>query len=99
MNGFRIRRRGANGAAHHFVVSRHPALPEVEVVVVIGREALDRVQRLAGLAAASGFWAVQAERTLANHLWREGQSPESGRLEVTEVSREDLDVASVWQSD
>lgn len=101
MNGCSIVRAGATESEHRFRVRRFPAGMETEVVVAIHPEAVARVARLSrrSLLPASGFWAVQAERALANHLWREGQPPESGRLEVTDVSREDLDVASVWQSD
>jgi DNA-binding NtrC family response regulator len=101
MNGFSIVRAGAAEADHRFRVRRFPAGTETEVVVTIHPEAIARVERLSGrsLQPAGAFWAVQAERALANHLWREGTPPDSGRLEVADVSRDDLDVASAWQSD
>ena len=101
MNGYSIVRAGATEEGHRYRVRRYPSGTETEVVVAIGPEALALVQRLTlrSLPPEGGFWAVQAERALANHLWREGQPPASGRLEVTDVSREDLDVASAWKSD
>jgi CheY-like chemotaxis protein len=101
MNGFSIVRAGIEGSQHRYRVRRFPAGTEIEVTVAIRPEAVDRVERLARrrLEPAGGFWARQAERALANHLWREGAPPESGGIEVSEVSRDDLDVASAWKSD
>jgi CheY-like chemotaxis protein len=101
MNGFRIVRRPASGGEHRFLVRRYPQGPERDVSVSIHPQALDRVQRFARapLGAESGFWAIQAERLLADHLWREGALPPSGRLEVADVSRDDLEVASSWKDE
>jgi DNA-binding NtrC family response regulator len=101
MNGYRIVRAGAAGAEHRYRVRRYPAGTETDVVVAISDEAAARVERLTlrALPRDSGFWAVQAERALANHLWREGRPPEGGRLEVADLSRDDLDVASAWGSE
>ncbi len=101
MNGFSIVRAGAAESGHRFQVRRFPAGTDIDVVVAVHPEAVARVERLArhGLKPEGGFWALQAERALANHLWRENAPPENGRLEVTDVSREDLDVASAWESD
>lgn len=101
MNGYSIVRAGTEGSEHRYRVRRHPGATETEVVVAISDAAAARVERLTrrALPPASDFWALQAERVLANHLWREGLPPESGRLEVADVSRDDLDVASSWKSD
>ena len=101
MNGFRIVRAGAAGREHRYRVRRFPAGTEHEVVVAIGSDALTRVERLARrpLEPEGDYWALQAERALANHLWLAGQLPETGRLEVDDVSRDDVDVASAWKSD
>src|SRR5262245_8269315 len=91
MNGYSIIRAGAGESEHRYRV-RDPGGTESEVVVAIHPDAIARVERLThrSLPHAGGFWAVQAERALANHLWREGAPPRSGRLEVGDVSREDL---------
>jgi DNA-binding response OmpR family regulator len=101
MNGFSIVRAGANGAEHRFRVRRFRAGTEMDVVVAVHPDAAARVDRLARhrLSPAGAFWTLQAERALANHLWRENAPPEGGRLEVADVAREDLDVASAWKSD
>ncbi len=47
----------------------------------------------------AAFWAVQAERLLADHLWREGALPPALRLEVADVSRDDLEFATSWKDE
>ena len=89
------------GAAHHFRVRRFPAGSDHEVTVTIGADARARVDRMARrtFEPAGAFWALQAERALATHLWQHGQLPDGGRLEVADVGRDDLDVAAAWPSD
>jgi DNA-binding NtrC family response regulator len=101
MNGFRMVRAGAAGHEHHFRVRRFPAGSETDVVVAVLPEAVARVERLARrpLAPDGSFWALQAERALANHLWHQGQVPDDGRLELADVGRDDIEVASAWKSD
>lgn len=62
---------------------------------------MERVERLSSsrVGPGSGFWAIQAERTLADFPWREGTLPPGGHLEVADVSRDDLDVASGWKDE
>jgi hypothetical protein len=36
---------------------------------------------------------------LSDYLWREGRLPESGRLTVDDVEREDIDLAVAWEAD
>lgn len=101
MNGFRIARAGATGHEHHFRVRRFPAGTETDVVVTILPDAVARVERLARrpLAPDGSYWALQAERALANHLWHQGQVPPGGHLELADVGRDDVEVASAWKSD
>jgi hypothetical protein len=40
---------------------------------------------------------MQAERLLSAYVWSEGKAPDSGRLTVLDVSREDLDIAARWE--
>jgi hypothetical protein len=71
------------------------------VVVAISPGALGRVARLTkrNLLPQGAFWRSQAERRLSTELWTEGRTPESGRLTVEDVTREDIDVAAAWESD
>jgi CheY-like chemotaxis protein len=102
LNGFQIVRAetGASGE-HRFTVRRFADGTQATVVVAIDPEAVARVSRLSlrDLHPNGGFWAVQAERRLASYLWSEGQLPPQGRVVVTDVSRDDLEVAAAWPSD
>ena len=71
------------------------------MTVTIDPEADARVARLTHrrLPPGGGFWRIQAERLLSSFLWSEGSPPENGRLTVSDVSREDLDIAVAWDSD
>jgi CheY-like chemotaxis protein len=105
MNGFRIVAApaptdAANGE-HTFRVKHYAAGTESTVTVSIDPEAVARVARLSRRALQPGgaFWRGQSERLLSMFLWSEGRVPDNGRLTVQDVSRDDLDVATAWQSD
>jgi DNA-binding response OmpR family regulator len=72
---------------------------EYTVIVEIDPEAVGRVARLTRrqLQPGGAFWRNQAQRLLSAFLWTEGKPPESGRLTVHDVSREDIDMAAVWE--
>jgi CheY-like chemotaxis protein len=105
LNGFRIVRRpalsGATGGEHVFQVTHFPDGSESTATVTIDGEAVARVARLTGRALPPGgsFWRNQAERILSAYLWTEGRLPDDGRLTVSDVSREDLDMAASWSLD
>jgi DNA-binding response OmpR family regulator len=104
LNGFHILRIESAAAApgeHAFRVTHFPDGTEVTVIVAISPEALGRVARLTNrnLQPHGAFWRSQAERRLSTELWTEGRTPESGRLTVEDVTREDIDVAAAWTSD
>jgi len=105
LNGFRIRPpdppTAASSFEHHFRVTHFPDASEFVVTVAIDREAVERVSRLTRrrLEPGGAFWRLQAERRLAADLWSEGKAPDDRRLTVSDISREDLDVAAVWESD
>ena len=105
LNGFQISRSETPSAPssfeHHFRVKHFPDGLEFTVTVAIDPEGVERVARLTRrrLEPGGAFWRLQAERLLSAYLWSEGKGPESGRLIVHDVSRDDLDVAAVWESD
>jgi CheY-like chemotaxis protein len=105
LNGFRIVRLPAppdpKKGEHAFQVKRFPDGPESVVTVTIDPEAIARVERLSRrhLEPGGAFWRNQAERRLSAYLWTEDRAPDDGRLSVTDVSREDLDVAAAWPLD
>ena len=106
LNGFQILRERAaapvpSSAEHLFRVKHFPDGAELIVTVAIEPEAVDRVARLTRrrLEPGGAFWRLQAERLLSAYLWSEGKAPDERRLTVHDVSREDLDVALVWERD
>jgi DNA-binding response OmpR family regulator len=105
LNAFQILRShevaDPSSAAHVFRVKHFPDGAELIVTVTIDPEAVARVARHSGrtLQPGGAFWREQAERLLAAWLWSEGKGPESGRLTVHDVSREDLDAALTWPAD
>ena len=106
LNGFQITAsRGPAGRRQEneleFRVKRFPDGLESAVIVDIDPEAVARIRRLTGrtLGPQGAFWRLQAERLLSAYVWSEGKFPESGRLTVRDVSRDDVDVALAWDSD
>jgi DNA-binding response OmpR family regulator len=105
LNGFRIVRPRSGtditSREHVFEVTHFPDGSPVAVTVRIDPEAVARVARLSRrqLQPGGAFWREQAERLLSAYLWSEGRMPESGRLTVHDVSREDLDIAAAWELD
>jgi DNA-binding response OmpR family regulator len=105
LNGFRVvRPRTPPNLAvgeHVFEVTHFPDGAQTPVTVRIDPDAVARVSRLSRrqLQPGGAFWREQAERLLSAYLWSEGTAPESGRLTVHDVSREDIDVAAAWELD
>jgi DNA-binding response OmpR family regulator len=105
LNAFQILRSheaaDPSSSEHKFRVKHFPDGAELTVTVMIDPEAVARVSRHSGRALQPGgaFWREQAERLLAAWLWSEGKGPDSGRLTVHDVSREDLDAAITWPAD
>jgi ribosomal protein L31E len=70
------------------------------VLVEIDEEAVGYVGRMTRrhLPAESSFWTSQAERLLADYLWKEGKVPPTRKLTIRDVDRDELPVAARWQS-
>jgi CheY-like chemotaxis protein len=103
LNGFQIvpvARTGQPASREHTFVVRHIADgAESTVIVSIDPEAVDRVARLTQrrLEPGGAFWHLQAERLISAYVWTEGRPPADGRLTVSDISREDLDIAARWE--
>lgn len=103
LNGFEIIRPPDLGAGkantdeHRFLV-KSPEGREYEVIVTIDAETVGYVERMARrqLPANNSFWALHAERLLADYLWNEGKVPSNGRLTLKEIDRDEIDVAARW---
>ena len=102
MNGFTILDSGGarqEPYERRFIV-KSPTGSEHEVLVVIDEEAVGYVGRMTRrhLPAESSFWTSQAERLLADYLWKEGKVPPTRKLTIRDVDRDELPVAARWQS-
>jgi DNA-binding response OmpR family regulator len=102
MNGFTILE--SEGTRHEpderrFIV-KSPTGSEHEVLVQIDDEAVGYVERMTRrhLPAQNSFWTSQAERLLADYLWKEGKVPPTRKLTIKDVDRDDLPTAARWQS-
>src|SRR5262249_31853818 len=99
MNGFQLTPVDSTSSSEHvFRVKHYKDRTETTVRVAIDAEAIARVERLThrNLEASGAFWRIQAERLLSSYLWSEGKLPPDAMLTVTDVSRDDIDVALNW---
>jgi len=100
LNGFEIVR--VDSEPHrldeHLFVVRAPDGQTTQVAVEISPEVIGFVERLThrSLPANNSFWTFQAERLLGNHLWNEGNIPVNGKLLLTDISPEKLNLAERW---
>jgi DNA-binding response OmpR family regulator len=108
LNGFQILHEPQAGAPprsssydHVFTVLQHANGEQRHVVVQVDPDEVDRVARLArrALPPQGAFWRIQAEQLLATALWLDGRVPASGRLLLTGLPPEALDLAAGWSGD
>ena len=102
MNGFTILdSEGARQGPHErrFIV-KSPSGSEHEVLVQIDEETVAYVERMTRreLPPENSFWTSQAERLLADYLWKEGKVPATRRLTLEDVNRDELPIAARWQT-
>ncbi|MBC7911880.1 MAG: response regulator [Pyrinomonadaceae bacterium] len=71
------------------------------VVVEIDPEAVAYVERMTRrrLPPESSFWTHRAEHVLSLYLWNEGGLPSNGKLTVSDISREELEIAARWEKE
>ena len=107
LNGFRLwpapgleGTRPPDLSRRRFVV-QHPDGQEQEVVVEIDPGVVGFVERATGrrLLLENAFWTWEAEHVLNNYLWIEGNVPPGGKLRITQIDRDDLQVATRWEGD
>jgi DNA-binding response OmpR family regulator len=108
LNGFQIVREPAAGGPgspsphdHQFIVVQFASGARHPVTVHVEAEEVERVDRLSRkhLTPQGAFWRGQAEQCLANYLWAEGRVPENGRVVLTDVARDTIDIAAAWEAD
>ena len=78
---------------------RNPSGWEREIGVEFDEEllALIQRQRRTSLQDTSVFWLNCAERSLAMYLWKNDGYPPGGQLTVSELSDDDLLLATYWR--
>jgi hypothetical protein len=77
---------------------RNPRGSEREVLVEFddGAVALVQSRRRNDLSLTSAFWLICAERCLATYLWENDNYPDGGRLNIGELSVDELLLATYW---
>lgn len=78
-----------------------PAGTRHEVLVQIDEEVVGYVERLTRrrLPPENSFWTAQARRLLSDYLWNKGDIPQTRKLTITQIGRDELLVAERWMED
>jgi hypothetical protein len=106
-NGFRIVRRcdvddsfPPDGIEHCFIV-RDPDGYELDITVKFDtRAAAEVIQRSRRrITFESSFWVNAAERHLAEYLWEQNDYPPNAHLTISQLTLDDMDLATRWDSD
>jgi hypothetical protein len=50
------------------------------------------------LPAENSFWTSQAQRLLADYLWKEGRVPPTRKLTLSDVDRDEVPIAARWRT-
>ena len=90
----------AVGATHEFLV-RDPHEYELHITVQILSDAIAEVGwRCRGrISNANSYWISLAERHLATYLWEHDDYPADAKLEVNNLTLDDIDLARRWDRD
>ena len=105
-NGFSIVRPGegdglscAREGTYVFMVS-DPEGSELEITVGIDQQVVNEITlRSRGrISSESSYWIVCAERHLAEYLWENDNYPPDGKLRVEQLTLEDLNLGTRWET-
>jgi len=90
----------AVGAMHEFLV-RDPNGYELHITVQISSNPIAEIDRRSRgrISHVSSYWLSLAERHLATYLWENDDYPPGARLEVDDLSLDDIDLARRWDRD
>src|SRR5260370_9139700 len=90
----------AVGARHEFLV-RDPHGYELHITVQISSDAIAEIGwRCRGrISKESSYWISLAERHLATYLWENDDYPADAKIELNDLTLEDLDLARRWDRD
>ena len=78
---------------------QHEDEAERDIRVSFGEDLIAslRIRRRIPLSETTLFWQVCAEACLANYLWEKNQYPPDGRLNINELSPDQLMLALHWR--
>jgi hypothetical protein len=90
----------AVGATHEFLV-RDPHGYELQITVQILPHPIVEIDRRCWgrISMKSSYWIALAERHLAAYLWESDDYPAEARLEVDDLTLDDIDLARRWECD
>ncbi|MDX6527801.1 MAG: hypothetical protein QOH41_91 [Blastocatellia bacterium] len=90
----------AVGATHEFLV-RDPHEYELDITVQVSRDAMGEIGRRSRnrISNESSYWLSFAERHLAMYLWENDDYPPDAKLQVDDLTIEDIDLARRWDCD
>jgi hypothetical protein len=90
----------AVGATHEFLV-RDPDEYELQITVQISTDAMAEVSRRSQgrISNESSYWISLAERHLATYLWENDDYPPDAKLDVNDLTLDDIDLARRWDCD
>lgn len=90
----------AVGATHEFLVG-DPHGYELQITVQISSDAIAEVggRSRGRISNESSYWISLAERHLANYLWENDDYPPEAKLEVNDLTIDDIDLVRRWDCD
>jgi hypothetical protein len=85
------------GATHEFLV-RDPHEYELQITVQISPSAIADIgwRSWGRISKESSYWLSFAERHLAVYLWEQDDYPPDAKLEVNDLTLDDIDLAGRW---
>ena len=87
----------AVGATHEFLV-RDPHEYELQITVQVSPSAIIEIgwRSWGRISKDSSYWIALAERHLATYLWENDDYPPDAKLEVNDLTLDDIDLVSRW---
>jgi CheY-like chemotaxis protein len=77
----------------------NPSGTRHDILVQIEEDVVEYVERMTHrrLSYESSFWTEQARRLVGDYLWNNGEVPPTGKLKLSQISRDKLQIAERWR--
>lgn len=77
----------------------NPSGTRHDILVQIEDDVVDYVERMTHrrLSFESSFWTEESRRLLGDYLWNNGEVPRMGKLRLSQISRDKLQIAERWR--